>query len=507
VRDGQYMVQRVYGGTGANPEWFETVTLRTMSMSREEIRSRAVDMYVFKPPLDGESFKQPELDEIEQIAAAWNKAALCVKEFSLNPFVHDSNTPIKSNQELKTIVVVPFERLLSKYLLSKVVDMERFTVCYDLEERRALEMMLADPEAAFDGIFGLYLQLDRDLAEQGGAGASAPNRLHMWESVAQFIAQTMECDEDDWNLYLKQMGRCSRALIYTYADARTRWIRSRIEPGEQCGILAAQSIGEPTTQMTMNTHHNVGRGSENLQMGVPRMTEILDMTVKMKTPVMVVFPREQVDVDLLGGDFKGAMLTLLLKQVEVIMDEPSEGGTCVPEDKEWMAVNRAFFGPDCDDEDVPVEEGRFIVASTRDYVIRYELDADRVAASQVDIVEIASKLREAWAARPENTWESIYVTFTPAPVAGGVYVVRLRCTGVRCVAMEEPSSQQRAATQRYLGSFLRRLALYSQRQVKFGLSTSLRGVTVHKKAVCSDVEEGVASRMQGVLTTRGTCLS
>ncbi len=309
MRDGQYMVQRVYGGTGANPEWFETVTLRTMSMSREEIRSRAVDMYVFKPPLDGESFKQPELDEIEQIAAAWNKAALCVKEFSLNPFVHDSNTPIKSNQELKTIVVVPFERLLSKYLLSKVVDMERFTVCYDLEERRALEMMLADPEAAFEGIFGLYLQLDRDLAEQGGAGASAPNRLHMWESVAQFIAQTMECEDDDWNLYLKQMGRCSRALIYTYADARTRWIRSRIEPGEQCGILAAQSIGEPTTQMTMNTHHNVGRGSENLQMGVPRMTEILDMTVKMKTPVMVVFPREQVDVDLLGGDFKGAMLT------------------------------------------------------------------------------------------------------------------------------------------------------------------------------------------------------
>jgi hypothetical protein len=67
---------------------------------------------------------------------------VCVKEFSLNPFVHDSNTPIKSNQELKTIVVVPFERLMSKYLLSKVVDMERFTVCYDFEERQALEAML-----------------------------------------------------------------------------------------------------------------------------------------------------------------------------------------------------------------------------------------------------------------------------------------------------------------------------------------------------------------------------
>jgi DNA-directed RNA polymerase II subunit RPB1 len=102
------------------------------------------------------------------------------------------------------------------------------------------------------------------------------------------------------------------ALVYTYADARTRWIRSRIEPGEQCGILAAQSIGEPTTQMTLNTGHNVGRGSENLQMGVPRLTEILDMTLKMKTPAMVVFPKEGVSLAQLEQQFKGATLTSLL---------------------------------------------------------------------------------------------------------------------------------------------------------------------------------------------------
>jgi len=120
------------------------------------------------------------------------------------------------------------------------------------------------------GIFGLYLQLDRDMAEQGGAGASAPNRLHMWESLAALVASTMQSNQEEgreasqeasqeegqeasqeasdsnqgeydkeWDAYLKQMARCSRALIYTYADARTRWIRSRIEPGEQCGILAA----------------------------------------------------------------------------------------------------------------------------------------------------------------------------------------------------------------------------------------------------------------------------
>jgi DNA-directed RNA polymerase II subunit RPB1 len=465
VRDGQYLVQRVYGGTGANPEWFETVTVKTMCCSKEELRAKAVDMYVLKPPDDGEEFGLAELAQIDQMGAAWYRAAVCVKEFSLNPFVHDSNTPVKSEAELKTIVVVPFERILAKYAVSKVVDMERFTVCYDYDERRELESMLAGPDECMTHAFDLFLRLDRDLAEQGGAGASAPNRLHMWEAVTAFVTSQLANKADDWDTYAAAMARVVRALVYTYADARTRWIRSRIEPGEQCGILAAQSIGEPTTQMTMNTHHNVGRGSENLQMGVPRMTEILDMTVKMKTPVMVVFPQPSVDVDTLGAMFKGATLTSLLTQVEVIRDLPANqaGGelTCVPEDKEWMALNRAYFGPDCDDEDVPLEEGKYVVASTRDYVIRYELDADKVHASKVDIVEIASKLREAWAARPENTWESIFVTFTPVPIGSGVYVVRLRCTGVRCIAMEEPTQSQRAATQRYLGSFLRRLALYS----------------------------------------------
>jgi DNA-directed RNA polymerase II subunit RPB1 len=142
--------------------------------------------------------------------------------------------------------------------------------------------------------------------------------------------------------------------------------------------------------MTLNTFHNVGRGSENLQIGVPRLTEILDMTLKMKTPSMVVFPKEGVDVNHMEKQFKGATLTQLLKQVEVIRDVPSwDRVTCVPEDKEWLRLNRAYFGPDFDDDDIKEDDGRFVVASTRDYVIRYELDADRVAASKVPVVEIA----------------------------------------------------------------------------------------------------------------------
>lgn len=58
-------------------------------------------------------------------------------------------------------------------------------------------------------------------------------------------------------------------------------------PGEPVGLLAAQSIGEPSTQMTLNTFHFAGRGEMNVTLGIPRLREILMLASKnIKTPSM-----------------------------------------------------------------------------------------------------------------------------------------------------------------------------------------------------------------------------
>jgi DNA-directed RNA polymerase I subunit RPA1 len=64
-----------------------------------------------------------------------------------------------------------------------------------------------------------------------------------------------------------------------------KYLRSLIDPGEAVGVLAAQSIGEPSTQMTLNTFHLAGFGAGNVTMGVPRLREII-MTASrnIKTP-------------------------------------------------------------------------------------------------------------------------------------------------------------------------------------------------------------------------------
>ncbi|KAM3867222.1 DNA-directed RNA polymerase I subunit RPA1 [Diretmus argenteus] len=68
-----------------------------------------------------------------------------------------------------------------------------------------------------------------------------------------------------------------------------KWQRSLCDPGEAVGLLAAQSIGEPSTQMTLNTFHFAGRGEMNVTLGIPRLREILMIaSANIKTPMMSV---------------------------------------------------------------------------------------------------------------------------------------------------------------------------------------------------------------------------
>ena len=64
---------------------------------------------------------------------------------------------------------------------------------------------------------------------------------------------------------------------------------TQTQPGEMCGALAAQSLGEPATQMTLNTFHYAGVSAKNVTLGVPRLKEIINISKKPKTPSLTVF--------------------------------------------------------------------------------------------------------------------------------------------------------------------------------------------------------------------------
>lgn len=65
--------------------------------------------------------------------------------------------------------------------------------------------------------------------------------------------------------------------------------KTRIEGCEAVGVIAAQSIGEPGTQMTMRTFHYAGVAEINVTLGLPRLIEIMDARKEPSTPTMAVY--------------------------------------------------------------------------------------------------------------------------------------------------------------------------------------------------------------------------
>lgn len=100
-----------------------------------------------------------------------------------------------------------------------------------------------------------------------------------------------------------------------------KYLRSLVEPGEAVGIVAGQSVGEPSTQMTLNTFHLAGHSAKNVTLGIPRLREIL-MTASnhISTPAMSLYPIEEMsaeDVDIFAKSISVLPLGFILDSISV----------------------------------------------------------------------------------------------------------------------------------------------------------------------------------------------
>ena len=73
---------------------------------------------------------------------------------------------------------------------------------------------------------------------------------------------------------------------------------AKVNAGECVGLVSAQSIGEPGTQMTLNTFHFAGVSEMNVTTGLPRIIEIFDARKEIKTPMMEIFLKEPYNNDI-----------------------------------------------------------------------------------------------------------------------------------------------------------------------------------------------------------------
>ncbi|KAF2743054.1 beta and beta-prime subunits of DNA dependent RNA-polymerase [Sporormia fimetaria CBS 119925] len=175
------------------------------------------------------------------------------------------------------------------------------------------------------------------------------------------------------------------AFEHVLGDLSDRFLRAAVAPGEMVGVLAAQSIGEPATQMTLNTFHFAGVSSKNVTLGVPRLKEILNVAQNIKTPSMVIHHTDpnasQQDVKLLRSRVEHTTLRGLADKVELYYD-PIVTETVVEADADMV---EAYFILPEDEHSLDLESK---------WLLRITLDRKKLLDKSITISEVATRIKE-----------------------------------------------------------------------------------------------------------------
>lgn len=123
--------------------------------------------------------------------------------------------------------------------------------------------------------------------------------------------------------------RSSRQHIDLETLSEWRRVLAEAHPGDPVGIVAGQSLGEPSTQMTLNTFHLAGVGAKNMTLGIPRLVEILMVASKnIRTPYLSV-PSEDISGHFKTVNLSDCLRKLLVCESWVIKDAERHKRLCI----------------------------------------------------------------------------------------------------------------------------------------------------------------------------------
>tara|TARA_Y100000590_G_scaffold155286_1_gene178510 strand:- start:266 stop:4819 length:4554 start_codon:yes stop_codon:yes gene_type:complete len=147
-----------------------------------------------------------------------------------------------------------------------------------------------------------------------------------------------------------------------------QFYKSRISPGEMVGAIAAQSIGEPATQMTLNTFHFAGVSAKsNVTRGIPRLRELLHITKKLKSPSIKIILKEKYSkdrkiCDYIKNKLEYTTLRDIVTESDIYFDpKNNKYETSIEEDKEFLSIYKEFLDLEYENETEIIETNPWII--------------------------------------------------------------------------------------------------------------------------------------------------
>ena len=320
VRNGkQRIIQFVYGDDGIDTIKVENQSLPLVSMSLDEIYAH------FHMPMDNSS------DTEQSSVMAFTKVAYAKMKKEKASTMKKIRDLIDYMIEMRDLII---DRVFGN-LDNKNVQMPvSFThIINNVQAQQQINqnsMVDITPNDAMEMISDAYRQLENI--------HYAPPTL-LFKVMYYYYLSPKEL------LLIKRFNRSALTILLNMIILQYK--KSIVAPGEMVGMVSAQSIGEPTTQLTLNTFHSAGIASKsNATRGVPRIEEILSLSENPKNPsITVYFKKDDEGTPERVQEFipmiEHTKMAEVVESVEVCFD-PDDMNTLIEQDRAVMTQYQEF---------------------------------------------------------------------------------------------------------------------------------------------------------------------
>jgi DNA-directed RNA polymerase II subunit RPB1 len=196
------------------------------------------------------------------------------------------------------------------------------------------------------------------------------------------------------------------ALTFLLDTITINYKRAIVTPGEMVGMIAGQSIGEVSTQMTLNTFHFAGVASKsNVTRGVPRIEEILSLSSEIKNPSLSIYLKEE---DETQKDKARSIMYMLehtrleevVKSIDIYFD-PDDLNTLIEEDVELIKQYKSFENmvSECNEVSLQNDENE-----KSKWIIRMVMDPEVMLEKNITMDDVNFTLNNCY----ENQINCIY---------------------------------------------------------------------------------------------------
>ena len=350
------IIQYVYGENGINQASQTEIKLNIMDMDNKKLESTF-------------SFTDEQLKKLEK------KHKISLKDFNTK-YINKMKKYRNEMREIQKNALINFKTMEEKFMLP--VNLFRLTQDYSSKT----ESLDLTPEEITSSIEDFLNSSDTKLLPIATNGNA---RLKQDDRSLKYILEVALYEYLSPNKCIFDYGLTKEKFNDMWGQIRNSFIKSIAEPGEMVGILAAQSIGEPTTQLNLNTKHFAGVASKSGAVsGVPRVLELLSFSKDIKTPQIVVYFNDDIrsdrqSVNRIASYFKFLSIKQLIDVAEIYYDVGTE--------KKLIAdnVSTPFF----------VNNQKAELTSLP-FVFRIKLNMENMLEKETTLLDIKTKFVSYW---------------------------------------------------------------------------------------------------------------